>query len=143
MIRPWTAALVLGAGGMARAAIYALIRLDVPNIFIHNRTVEHAEKLAAHFNEFAARYRTTICPSNRRNVKQRIMVLKSMEDSWPTEFEQPTIVVSCVPAHSIGGAPAANIMLPIAWLQSVNGGVIVEVRQSPTLLFINKANAAL
>jgi 3-dehydroquinate dehydratase type I len=128
MIRPWTAALVLGAGGMARAAIYSLIRLDVPNIFIHNRTVEHAEKLAAHFNDFAARYRTTIGPSNRRNVKQRVIVLKSMEDFWPTEFEQPTIVVSCVPAHSIGGAPAANLTLPIAWLQSVNGGVIVEVR---------------
>ena len=131
MIRPWTAALILGAGGMARAAIYAMIRLDVPNIFVYNRTVEHAENLATHFNEFAARYTATIGSSNRRNVKQRIMVLKSMQDAWPMEFEQPTIVVSCVPAHSTGGAPAANLTLPIAWLQSINGGVIVEVRQSP------------
>lgn len=131
MIRPWTTALVLGAGGMARAAIYALIRLDVPNIFIYNRTVEHAEDLAAHFNEFAAIYRTAIGTTNRRNVKQNIMVVKSMQDAWPTEFEQPTIVVSCVPAHSVGGAPAANITLPIAWLQSVNGGVIVEMAYKP------------
>lgn len=128
MIRPWTAALVLGAGGMARAAIYALIRLDVPNIFICNRTVEHAEALATHFNAFATRYRNGSGPSNRRNVQQRIMVIQSMQDAWPTEFEQPTIVVSCVPAHSIGGAPAAHLTLPLGWLQSVNGGVILEVK---------------
>jgi 3-dehydroquinate dehydratase type I len=128
MIRTWTTALVLGAGGMARAAIYALIRLDVPNIFICNRTVEHAENLATHFNHFDSTYRSVMGPFNRRAVKQRIMVVKSMQDSWPAEFEQPTIVVSCVPAHSIGGAPAANLTLPLGWLQSVNGGVIVEVR---------------
>jgi shikimate 5-dehydrogenase len=142
MIRPWTAALVLGAGGMARAVIYALIRLDVPNIFICNRTVEHAEALAAHFNDLATRYRNLNGPTNRRNAQQRIMVIKSMQDAWPKEFEQPTIVVSCVPAHSIGGAPTANLMLPLGWLQSVNGGVIVEVRyqfspKTQTALLIN------
>ena len=128
MIRQWTTSLVLGAGGMARAAIYALIRLDVPNIFICNRTVEQAETLAAHFNEFAKRYRAMNGLPNRRHGQQRIMVIKSMRDAWPTEFEQPSIVVSCVPAHSVGGAPAANLTLPLGWLQSVNGGVIVEVR---------------
>lgn len=137
MIRPWSAALVLGAGGMARAAIYALIRLDVPNIFICNRTVGHAETIAAHFNEFASRYRSATGPSNGRSVKQRIMVIRSMEDAWPTEFEQPTIVVSCVPAHSIGGAPAANLTLPLGWLQSVNGGVIVEASFLPPLDYSN------
>jgi len=55
------------------------------------------------------------------------MVLNSMKDEWPAEYEQPTIVVSCVPAHSISGALAANMTLPIEWLQSVNGGVIIEV----------------
>jgi shikimate 5-dehydrogenase len=127
MIRPWSSALVLGAGGMARAAIYALIRLDVPNIFIYNRTVAHAEILASHFNDFAARYRAIIVSPNQRNIKHRIRVLKSTEDHWPRDCEQPTIVVSCVPAHSVGGAPAANLTMPISWLQSVNGGVIVEV----------------
>lgn len=131
IIRPWTSGLVLGAGGMARAAIYALIRLDVPNIFICNRTVENAEKLAAHFTEVAASYRNTQRSPNARNVNHRIMVIKSMQDPWPKVFHQPTIIVSCVPAHSIGGSPAANLTVPIAWMQSTNGGVVIELAYKP------------
>jgi shikimate 5-dehydrogenase len=133
IIRPWTSGLVLGAGGMARAAIYALIRLDVPNIFICNRTVSNAENLAAHFTDVAARYRNTQRSPNARNVNHRILVIKSMQDPWPKDFHQPTIIVSCVPAHSIGGSPAANLTLPTAWLQSTNGGVIIEVKLIPAL----------
>jgi hypothetical protein len=36
--------------------------------------------------------------------------------------------VSCVPAHSIGSAPAADFEMPIQWLGSPTGGVILEVR---------------
>ena len=137
IIRPWTSCLVLGAGGMARAAIYALIRLDVPNIFIWNRTVSKAEQLAAHFNEVATNFRTAARLTSARNVKHRIMVMKTMSDPWPVEYEQPTIIISCIPAHSIDGLPAANITLPTAWLQSFNGGVIVEasVRKLPSQKF--------
>jgi 3-dehydroquinate dehydratase type I len=127
IIRPWTSSLVLGAGGMARAAIYALIRLDVPNIFICNRTVSSAETLAAHFTNVAASFRSTARSPNARNVKHRILVIKSLEDPWPVGYEHPTIIVSCVPAHSIGGSTPANITLPSPWLQSANGGVIIEV----------------
>jgi shikimate 5-dehydrogenase/shikimate kinase len=130
-IRPWTSGLVVGAGGMARAAIYALIRFDVPNIFICNRTVSNAEKLALHFTKLAATHRSP----HSRNIKRRVMVLNSMNEEWPAEYEQPTIVVSCVPAHSIGGAPEANMTLPIEWLQSVNGGVIIEVCFSESSAF--------
>ncbi|KAL2069210.1 hypothetical protein VTL71DRAFT_15548 [Oculimacula yallundae] len=127
IIRPWTSSLVVGAGGMARAAIYALIRLDVPNIFIYNRTVANAEQLASHFNKVAAEFRNSTPSLRTRNVSHRLAVLKSMEDPWPADFEQPTIIVACVPAHSIGGLPPANLTLPKTWLQSVNGGVVIEV----------------
>jgi 3-dehydroquinate dehydratase type I len=127
IIRPWTSGLVLGAGGMARAAIYALIRLDVPNIFICNRTVSKAEQLAVHFTKVAVSYRNTQRSPNARNVKHRIQVIKSFQEPWPKDFQQPTILVSCVPAHSIGGSPAANLTVPILWLQSTNGGVVLEV----------------
>ena len=87
-IRPSTSSLVVGAGGMARAAIYTLIRLDVPNIFIYNKTVSNAEKLALHFTKLAATHRSP----NSRNVKRRVMVLNSMNEEWPTEYEQPRLL---------------------------------------------------
>ena len=127
IIRPWTSSLVLGAGGMARAAIYALIRLGVPNIFVCNRTVSNAENLAGHFTEVVSNFTSSARYSSTSNVKHRVSVIKSMKDSWPANFDQPTIIISCVPAHSISGSPAANITLPVSWLQSVNGGVVIEV----------------
>ncbi len=43
------AALVLGAGGAARAIIYALMKMGLSEIRIANRTIAHAEKLAQDF----------------------------------------------------------------------------------------------
>jgi len=42
-------ALVIGAGGVARAAIHALLEAGVPAIHVANRTRDKAEVLAAHF----------------------------------------------------------------------------------------------
>jgi shikimate dehydrogenase len=42
-------ALVFGAGGASRAALYALKNLELANILITNRTAERAKKLAADF----------------------------------------------------------------------------------------------
>ncbi|OVE80121.1 hypothetical protein BVY02_01295 [bacterium J17] len=42
--------LLIGAGGAARAAVYALQCLDVGSILISNRTLERAESLAAEFD---------------------------------------------------------------------------------------------
>ncbi len=43
-------AIVLGAGGAARAIVYALLNEGVPEIVLLNRTRENAEELAAHFS---------------------------------------------------------------------------------------------
>jgi len=43
------AAVVLGAGGAARAIVYALLLRNITRIFLVNRTREHATKLAADF----------------------------------------------------------------------------------------------
>ncbi|KAH8712042.1 type I 3-dehydroquinase-domain-containing protein [Phaeosphaeriaceae sp. PMI808] len=131
VIQPWTTGLVLGAGGMARAAIYALIRLGVPNIFVCNRTVSRAEDLAAYFAEMVLGLKSTLHPSGSRNVKHRLSVIESIKDPWPADFNHPTIIVSCIPAHSINGLPAANITLPVPWLQSFNGGVVIELAYRP------------
>jgi shikimate dehydrogenase len=44
-------AMVLGAGGAARAVIYGLLQEGVPEILLSNRTIERAEKLAQDFSQ--------------------------------------------------------------------------------------------
>ncbi|PWY73207.1 quinate pathway repressor protein QutR [Aspergillus sclerotioniger CBS 115572] len=121
-IRPSSTGLVIGAGGMARAAIYSMIHLGVQNIFIFNRTVASAEKLAYHYNR-------QNLPSGRAGsaVRPRVHVIRSLQESWPASYKQPTVICSCIPTHSIGGQPAPNFEMPVQWLESPTGGVVVEL----------------
>lgn len=125
-VRPSSTGLVIGAGGMARAAIYAMIHLGVQNIFLYNRTLENAKRLAEHYNR-------QYCVSDTRRketesqTKTTVHVIKSLHDPWPANYKQPTMVVSCIPAHSIGGVPAPNFEMPPHWLESPTGGVVVDV----------------
>ena len=113
-----TTGLVIGAGGMARAAIYAMIQLGCRKIFIFNRTVENAEKVAHHFNSWAAAL------SDTGSV---VSVLRSRDQPWPADHNHPTMMVSCVPAQRVGSRPAADFEMPVQWLGSPSGGVILEV----------------
>jgi shikimate 5-dehydrogenase/shikimate kinase/3-dehydroquinate dehydratase len=119
-----TTGLVIGAGGMARAAIYALIQLGCRKIFIFNRTTENAEIVAHHFNSWAA-------PLASRG--QLVTVLRSRDKPWPIDLRPPTLIVSCVPAHSVSGLPPANFQMPEQWLTSPSGGVVMEVSLFSTL----------
>jgi 3-dehydroquinate dehydratase type I len=116
-----TTGLVIGAGGMARAAIYAMIQLGCRKIFVYNRTMANAQKVANHFNSWAAAL------SNRGSV---VSVLKSGNEPWPAEFRPPTLIVSCVPAHKVGSQPAADFQMPVQWLGSSSGGVVLEASDS-------------
>ena len=129
-VGPRTTGLVIGAGGMARATIYSMMQLGVQNIFIYNRTVANAEKLAAHYNNSGSLILSSSASpttGEQQGVPHRVRVIGSLEEAWPSDFQQPTIIVSCIPAHDIGGNRAANFTLPSAWLQSSTGGVVVEV----------------
>ena len=137
-----TTSLVIGAGGMARAAIYALIRLGCRHIFIYNRTPQHAVDVATHFNNWAqsqgqapsSATKTSIISadsssiSSSNSTSRLCHVLGSLYEPWPSEFQQPTMIVSCVPALNTDGSPAAAFELPHQWLNSPTGGVVVEVR---------------
>lgn len=122
-VRPSSTGLVIGSGGMARAAIYSMIHLGVQNIFVWNRTLAHAEKLAHHYNrqELHAREQSGSGGSHR------VRTITHLDDPWPTGYKQPTLFVSCIPAHSIGGEPAPNFQMPSQWLESPTGGVVVDV----------------
>lgn len=125
-VRPSTTGLVVGSGGMARAAVYSMMHLGVKNIFIYNRTAANAEKMARHYN------RQNLDNLGRGGVRTRatLHVLSTLHDTWPAGYKQPTIVVSCIPAHSIAGERPANFEMPQQWLGSPTGGVVVEVRLS-------------
>ncbi|KAL4899040.1 quinate repressor protein [Aspergillus multicolor] len=125
-IRPSTTGLIIGAGGMARAGIYSMIHQGVQNIFIWNRTVANAEKLAQHYMRLKLRAFGGSGPA-----PYEIHVLKSLQDPWPANYKQPTIVVSGIPAHRIGDQPAPNFQLPSQWIESPTGGVVVDLAYKP------------
>jgi shikimate 5-dehydrogenase len=116
-----TTGLVIGAGGMARAAIYAMIQLGCRKIFLYNRTIENADKVASHFNSWAG---------GLSSDGQIVRVLGSKQVAWPSGFQFPTMVISCVPGISVGADAPANFEMPIQWLGSSTGGVIVDVSSS-------------
>lgn len=140
-----TTGLVIGAGGMARAAIYALYQLGCRNIFVWNRTVARAEEVCAHFNHWAGTAATAGAggggngngtgsgsppvPTNANGTSRQICrVIQSLSDPWPQHFQPPTMVISCVPATSnVEGQPPADFVMPLDWLRSPTGGVVVEV----------------
>lgn len=148
-ITPQSTGLIIGAGGMARAAVYALIRLGVKNIFIWNRTISNAERLAEHYanqslpirdsSQFAARapFGTGFStpeqmPSSPKDSgRPLIAVLRGPDMPWPDGFRQPTIIVSCVPGHAVSGGAEPNVTVPVQWLQSPTGGVVLDVSPCP------------
>ncbi|KAJ5549711.1 Shikimate kinase [Penicillium sp. DV-2018c] len=117
-----TTGLVIGAGGMARAAIYAMLRLGCRRIFIYNRTRTRAEEVARHFNSWA---------SSQVDSVEVVRVLGSLQDDWPADAAQPSLVASCVPADPDRDEPPANFEMPVQWLGSPTGGVILELAYKP------------
>ncbi|KAH6898020.1 type I 3-dehydroquinase-domain-containing protein [Thelonectria olida] len=141
-VRRRTSALILGAGGMARAAVYALIRLGVRTIFLQNRTVQNAEELAnqflSWFSQDEARALDSIGSGEARNITSpapidalTIRVIPSKTNPWPAEAAHPTIIVSCIPTRDIDGESSVDTSVPDSWLASPTGGVAVELSYTP------------
>jgi 3-dehydroquinate dehydratase type I len=129
-----TTALVVGAGGMARAATYALLGLGVRQLFFYNRTFERAQTLVDYFEDEdrllaigeacqhgSGRLRTNV------QTNPRMQILTEKSNVWPHDVKHPTIVVSCIATKDIGGKCSVDTSLPPAWLASTTGGVVLEV----------------
>ena len=126
-VRPQTTALVCGAGGMSKAAVYSLLSLGVRNVYICNRTAQHAVALANRYNDLIAAGR--IAELNQDNSKHsavRVHVIDSFTSPWPAGSAQPTIIVSCIPTQTPDGEPI-NFSPSESWLKSPTGGVAIEV----------------
>ncbi|QKX53930.1 uncharacterized protein TRUGW13939_01010 [Talaromyces rugulosus] len=118
-----TTGLVIGAGGMARAAIYAMLQLGCRKIFVLNRTLSRAEEVARHFNSWVA--------SEHTDSGAAVRVLRSAEEPWPPELAFPSMIVSCVPESSVQDRPPANFVMPLQWMGSPTGGVVLELAYKP------------
>lgn len=128
-----TASLVIGAGGMARAAVYCLLYLGVRNICIYNRTVSHAQALAQHYEQVFdnfAQSKSHYSPQLQENGQTkglRIRVLDSMDSPWPEDFNQPSIVICAIKAYNSQKDTTAPFTMPKTWMKSQTGGIVVEV----------------
>ncbi|KAH6669711.1 quinate repressor [Plectosphaerella plurivora] len=128
-VRPSSCGLVIGAGGMARAAVYAMLQLGVQSIVIHNRTVANAEKLADHFGQLFARRDIPLLStwSDAEARTTRFHVLRTRDEAWPEGFRKPTVIVFTIPNHAIGDVPAPNFTAPEPWFDSPTGGVLIDL----------------
>ncbi|KAG5801259.1 hypothetical protein H9Q74_014183 [Fusarium xylarioides] len=135
-VRRRTTGLIIGAGGMAHAAAYALIRLGVRTILIHNRTRSRAEEL---IKQFDAQHKDDSGGTTAEGIEiesgsydhPSFRVIASKDDAWPEDISLPTIVVSCVATREIDGQCSADTSLPDHWLSSPTGGVAIELSYTP------------
>lgn len=136
-----TVALIMGAGGMARAAVLALIRLGVKTIFIWNRTQENAIRVARHFQgrnlvDFAQDGGSASATTIDGSHKPVLHVLTSLDQEWPTHLAlPPTIIIAAMAASGSNDAVLAppNVTLPPSWLASSTGGVLLELAYRPVI----------
>lgn len=126
-VRPGTSGIIVGAGGMARAATYAMLQVGVKNIVIYNRTVANAEKLVDHFQTLLESDTASELGLRDDTGETTFHVLQDLNEPWPANMAHPTIIISCIPTHAIGSVPAPNFRAPEAWLLNPNGGVVVEL----------------
>ena len=76
-------AVVIGAGGAARAVIAALIQLDLADITIINRTVENAEELAGLFREDNPKQIIDFCSLDEQEYAEPLKAADLVVDTTP------------------------------------------------------------
>ncbi|KAK7062558.1 hypothetical protein VNI00_000046 [Paramarasmius palmivorus] len=108
------AALIIGSGGTARAAIYALHSLGAKRIYLFNRTREKAVALQKEFTEAS------------------IQVIDKL-GQWPGDISPANVIISAVPATDTSIEPQPNSLhLPASLFAYREGpGVVIDMAYKP------------
>ena len=126
-----TSVLVLGAGGIARAAVYALMQLGVGHISILNRTKANAEKVKEHFETVSheAEDSSSDSGNDSRSVATvpQFHVLSKWNEPWPADVPLPRIVVCAIPAQATSSVAEYPPELRTDWFSNSTGGLIADV----------------
>ncbi|KAH7377431.1 hypothetical protein BKA64DRAFT_586101 [Cadophora sp. MPI-SDFR-AT-0126] len=131
-----TTVLIIGAGGMARAAVYACLRLGVMNIMIYNRTQSNAEAVAGHFLGISDSIQEI---RNKRDSKGAVeghdrgyspVTITVLDSSQATEslyrpMAPPTIIINALPDGECGKV-SSDFDIPLGWFSRSTGGVYIE-----------------
>ena len=65
-------AVILGAGGAARATVYALLEEEIEEICIFNRTLEKAKKIKQNLSSFFPKSSINVFPLEKEDLKDKI-----------------------------------------------------------------------
>ncbi|KAF5568751.1 shikimate-5-dehydrogenase [Fusarium napiforme] len=103
-----SSALVLGAGGAARAACYAVQTLGFGELIVVNRTLSKAEELVSRFPDLKTRS------------------LATLEEAATAKDAQIRLIVACVPADDLGADK-----IPTDLFSESGHGVLVEMAYRP------------
>jgi len=110
---------VIGAGGAARAVVFALVRAGAADVAVVNRTLARAEELAAFVSERVTGDAEGACP----------LAPVALETSAAREaVEQAELVIDCT---SVGMYPHTDVppVVPPQWLHE--GQVVCDLTYNP------------
>ena len=122
-------ALVIGAGGTARAAVFALKTLGMREVYLFNRTKAKAEAISAAFNT-VREVEGEGEDEDQGHGTMRVRVVETL-GTWPSA--PPRVIISTVPANAMTtsskSTPGATV-LP-ATLFTAPTGVVIDMTYKP------------